>query len=298
MKKILVLTLLAVAMTACGSGNEQSLKEKPAKVVETAKPQHSSGLYLDYMDTSIKAGDDFNRYVNGGWMKTAKIPADRTSASVGLEVHEAATANVRKIIEASAEGNQPQGSDEQKVGDLYSSYMDMDTRNKLGIKPIEAELAKINAIANKEHLAIYFAESNKYGVDQPFALGQYVDFKDPNTYMMYTWQGGLGLPDREYYFEEGEKQVTIREAYVSYIENMFELAGFQDGKAAAETIMALESRMASVQMKKEKTRDMVALYNKISLENLSSLMPDFSWDKYLETAGINNIDGLVITQVD
>jgi len=298
MKKLLVLTLLAVAITACGSGNEQSLKEKPAKVVEAAKPQPSSGLYLDYMDTSIKAGDDFNRYVNGGWMKTAKIPADRTSASVGLEVHEAATANVRKIIEASAEGNYPQGSDEQKVGDLYSSYMDMDTRNNLGIKPIEAELVKIDAIANKEHLATYFAESNKYGIDQPFALGQYVDFKDPNTYMMYTWQGGLGLPDREYYFEEGEKQVTIREAYVSYIENMFGLAGFQNGKAAAETIMALETRMASVQMKKEKTRDMVALYNKISLENLSSLMPDFSWDKYLETAGINNIDGLVITQID
>ncbi|MCP4413511.1 MAG: peptidase M13, partial [Gammaproteobacteria bacterium] len=176
--------------------------------------------------------------------------------------------------------------------------MDMEMRNKLGIKPIEAELVKIDAIANKEHLAIYFAESNKYGIDQPFVLGQYVDFKDPNTYMMYTWQGGLGLPDREYYFEEGEKQVTIREAYINYIENMFELAGFQDTKAAAEKIMALETRIASVHMKKEKTRDMVALYNKVSLENLSSLMPDFSWDKYLETAGVDNIDGLVITQMD
>ncbi len=298
MKKFIILTLLAFAITGCGSGNEQTLKEEPAKVVETVKLQRSSGLYLDNMHTSIKAGDDFNLYVNGGWMKTAKIPADRTSTSVGLELHEAATANVRKIIEASAEGNYPQGSDEQKVGDLYSSYMDMDTRNNLGIKPIEAELVKIDAIANKEHLATYFAESNKYGIDQPFALGQYVDFKDPNTYMMYTLQGGLGLPDREYYFEDSEKQVMIREAYLTYIENMFELAGFPDGKVAAETIMALETRMASVHMKKEKTRDMVALYNKVSLENLSSLMPDFSWDKYLETAGIDNIDGLVIMQID
>ncbi|MCP4271461.1 MAG: peptidase M13 [Gammaproteobacteria bacterium] len=298
MKKLIVLTLSVLAITGCGNGNEQTLKEEPAKDVVAEQSKLTSGLYLDYMDTSIKAGDDFNLYVNGGWIKTAKIPADRTTTSVGLEVHEAATANVRTIIEASAEGNYPQGSDEQKVGDLYSSYMDMEIRNKLGIKPIEAELVKIDAIANKEHLAIYFAESNKYGIDQPFALGQYVDFKDPNTYMMFTWQGGLGLPDREYYFEEGEKQVTIREAYINYIENMFELAGFQDAKAAAEMIMALETRIASVHMKKEKTRDMVALYNKVSLENLSSLMPDFSWDKYLETAGVDNIDGLVITQID
>ncbi|MCP4412654.1 MAG: peptidase M13, partial [Gammaproteobacteria bacterium] len=168
MNKLIVLTLSVLAITACGNGNEQTLKEEAKKDVVAEQSKLTSGLYLDYMDTSMKAGDDFNLYVNGGWMKTAKIPADRTTASVGLEVHEAATANVRKIIEASAEGNYPQGSDEQKVGELYSSYMDMEMRNKLGIKPIEAELVKIDAIANKEHLAIYFAESNKYGIDQPF----------------------------------------------------------------------------------------------------------------------------------
>ncbi len=298
MKKLISFALLMLAVVACGSGNEQALKEKPTKVTEAEKPQLSSGLYLDYMDTAVKPGDDFNKFVNGGWMKTAKIPADRRSASVGLEVHEAATANVREIIEESANGNFPDGSDEQKVGDLYASYMDMETRNKLGIKPIEAELAKIDAIGNPEHLAIYLAASNKYGIDQPFALAQYADFKDPTTYMMYIWQGGLGLPDREYYFEEGEKQVTIRDAYVKHIETMYELAGLAGGKDAAKMIMALETRLASIHMKKEKTRDMVALYNKIPLEGLSNVLPDFSWDAYLKTAGIENIDGLVVTQLD
>ena len=185
---------LGTAMVGC-SGDTEEVKQEPAPVVAEEKNSNlTSGLYLDYMDKSVKPGDDFNKYVNGGWMKTAVIPADRASATVGLEVHEAATENVRKIIEESASGDFAKGSDEQKVGDLYASYMDMETRNALGIKPIEAELDKIAAISNKEHLAIYFAESNKYGISQPFVLGQYVDFKDPNTYMMYTWQSGLGLP--------------------------------------------------------------------------------------------------------
>ena len=174
----------------------------------------------------------------------------------------------------------------------------MDTRNQLGVKPLEAEFAKIEALENHQQLAVYFAEENKVGVDQPFALGQYVDFKDPTTYMMYTWQAGLGLPDREYYFEEGERSENIRLAYVSHIETMFDKAGIAGGKDAAKMIMALETRMAAEHMLKEQTRDMVALYNKIPLDELPELMPDFDWDSYLSTAAISGIDGLVVTQLD
>ncbi len=132
----------------------------------------------------------------------------------------------------------------------------------------------------------------------PFALAQYVDFKDPNTYMMYTWQGGLGLPEREYYFTEDEKSEGIRQAYVAHIEKMFELAGLPGGADAAASIMALETRIAEQHMLKEDTRDMVALYNKSPLGELPELMPQFAWDEYLETAAISGIDGLVVTQLD
>ena len=108
--------------------------------------------------------------------------------------------NVRIIIEESADGDFAEGSDEQKVGDLYASYMDMATRNQLGITPLEHEFASINALANHTELMAYFAEANKLGINLPFVLAQYVDFKNPNTYMMHTWQGGLGLSDRDYYF--------------------------------------------------------------------------------------------------
>ena len=176
--------------------------------------------------------------------------------------------------------------------------MDMETRNSLGVAPLESEFSKINALENHEQLAVYFAEANKIGVDLPFALAQYVDFKDPNTYMMYTWQAGLGLPDREYYFEEDERSEGIRDAYVAHMEKMFALAGLAGGEDAANMIMALETRMAAEHMKKEKTRDMVALYNKLPLDELPGLMPDFAWDAYLETAAISGIDGLVVTQLD
>ena len=176
--------------------------------------------------------------------------------------------------------------------------MDIETRNKLGRSPIEPELAKIAALENYTELAVYFAEANRIGIDMPFALAQYVDFKDPGTYMMYTWQGGLGLPDREFYFLEDEKSTEIRSAYVKHIASMFDLAGFENGAAAADMILALETRMAAEHMKKEQTRDRVALYNKIPTAELPDLMPNFAWPEYLTEAGIADIDGVVVTQLD
>ena len=304
MNRIITAFTLTLLLTACGQDNTstQSVEVADVEVVDvelvnTGAEEHS-GLLLENMNTDIRPGDDFNAYVNGTWIDSNEIPADRASNSVGLIVHEEATANVKTIIEEAADGDFAKGSDEQKVGALYASYMDMETRNQLGVAPLEAEFAKVDALENHQQLAVYFAEENKVGIDQPFVLGQYVDFKDPNTYMMYTWQAGLGLPDREYYFEEGERSEEIRAAYVSHIETMFEKAGLADGKDAATMIMALETRMAAEHMKKEQTRDMVALYNKVPLNELPELMPDFAWDVYLKTAAVDGIDGLVITQLD
>jgi putative endopeptidase len=294
MKRIIATSALTLLLAACGQDNTATQSVELADV----EVEKHSGLLLDNMNTDIRPGDDFNAYVNGTWIDTNEIPADRASNSVGLIVHEEATANVKTIIEEAADGDFAKGSDEQKVGALYASYMDMETRNQLGVTPLESEFAKVEALENHEQLAAYFADANRVGVDLPFALSQYVDFKDPNSYMMYTWQAGLGLPDREYYFEEGERSDEIRNAYVSHVEKMFVLAGMPDGENAAKMIMALETRMAAEHMKKEQTRDMVAIYNKIPLDELPELMPDFAWDAYLSTAAISGIDGLVVTQLD
>jgi putative endopeptidase len=293
MTRKFVTVVIAVILAACGQ--DKGINEAPAASTATAK---HSGLLPGYMDTSVRPGNDFNAYVNGGWIDRTDIPADKSVYGIGYILDEEAQDDVKTIIEEAAAGDFARGSDEQKVGDLYASFMDLETRNRLGTRPIQPEFEKIDALENYEELAVYFAEANKLGINLPFALLQYVDFKDPNTYMMYTYQGGLGLPDREFYFLEDQKSQDIRSAYVLHMSKMFDLAGLADGAAAADLIMALETRMAAEHMKKEQTRDMVALYNKIPTEELAALMPNFAWDAFLTEAGIADIDGVVVTQLD
>lgn len=309
MIRLIAVMVLTMLLTACGQGSPPVLTAENTNTPQTPEPADAvdqsvagnakhSGLLLEYMDTDIRPGDDFNTFVNGAWIDSAIIPADRSSTGAMLMVHEKSVESVKVIIEESAAGDFAKGSDEQKVGDLYNSFMDVETRNQRGISPLESEFSRIQELEDREDLAVYFAEANKLGVNVPFALRQYADFKDPNTYMMYTWQAGLGMPDREYYFKEGEESENIRTAYQSHIAKMFGLAGLAEGETAAQTIMELETRMAAENLEKEKTRDMVALYNKIPLSELPDLMPEFAWQSYLEAAVISDIDGLVVTQLD
>jgi len=294
--KLSTLALLA-AVSGCGQAGDPSAATSSDSTTASALTA-ASGIYEENMDQSVNPGDDFFAYVNGGWIESTEIPADKASYGISWILHEQSQEQVRTIIEESADGDFAAGSDRQKVGDLFASYMDMQTRNELGVAPLRAEFEEIEGLSSMDDFAVYLAEANKRGIDMPFQLLQYVDFQNPDTYMMYTWQGGLGLPDREFYFTDDEKSDAIREAYVEHIGRMFELADLPDGAEAAATIMALETRMAEQHMKKELTRDRKLLYNKYALADLPELLPDFPWDLYIEAAGIGDIDGLVITQVE
>ncbi len=271
---------------------------EPTTAPEPETPSLHSGILTDYMDVSVRPGEDFFSYANGKWISDTEIPADRGSYGNFTALHEQSQADVRAIIEESANGNPAVGSDEQKVGDLYRSYMDTETRNARGTAPLAPWFAMIDEIDDHDSLARFFAKANKVGIDMPFSLNQYVDFKNPNSYMMYTYQGGLGLPDREYYFTEGQKSEEIRVEYLAHIEKMLTLAGIDDAANKAKTIYAIEESMAAEHMLKEDARDMVALYNKVPLEELETVMADFPWATYLGEAGIDFIDGLVVTQLD
>ncbi len=281
----LVCFSLIVLLSACDT-QDKSIKTK------------ASGVLLDNMQKTTKPGDDFNQFVNGTWVANNEIPADRPYTGAFLHLHEQATEDVKNIIEESSSGEFVAGSNEQKVGDLFSSFLDTESRNALGVKPLEGEFQKIAALKTREDLAAYFAEANKLGINVPIALSQYVDFKNPDTYMIYSWQGGLGLPEREYYLEEDEKSVDIRQAYVQHMEKMLSFIEQKNPQQDAALIMALETRIAKEHMKKEDARDMKALYNKIPLSDLSELMPGFAWQAYLKTAGVQDIDGLVVSQLD
>ena len=261
------------------------------------KQELHSGLILKNMDTTVAPGNNFTAYVNGTWMKNTKIPSDKASYGVGAMVNDKAQEDVKEIIENAAKGNPADGSDEQKIGDFYESYMNTKVRDSIGLSPLNAEFKKIDAIASGKDLASYFAYANKIGYMVPFNLSVVEDLKDPRKYMLYTWQGGLGLPDREYYSLKDAKSADIRAKYVAHIEKMLTLTGIPDAKTKSAQIMALETLIASKQMKKEETRNMAGLYNSFPIKNLSTLTPDFDWNTLLTEAGVKNHDTLIISQV-
>ncbi|MEQ7800733.1 M13-type metalloendopeptidase [Pedobacter sp. ASV1-7] len=261
------------------------------------KQELQSGIILKNMDTTVVPGNNFTDFVNGAWMKNTKIPSDKARYGVMDMINDQAQEDVKALIENAAKSEAKDGSDEQKIGDYYASYMDMKTRDAIGLSPLDAEFKKIDALSSNKDLAGYFAYANKTGSKIPFNLGVIEDFKDPKKYMLYTWQGGLGLPDRDFYSLTDAKSKEIREKYVQHIENMLNLAKISDAKIKAAQIMALETLLASKQMKKEETRNMVGLYNKYAVKDLGTLLSGFDWNTLLNDAGIKNQDSLVVTQV-
>ena len=280
--------LLAVAFLVVASCKSEGKEEK----------ELTSGVLTQYMDTLVKPGDNFTAYVNGTWVKNTPIPDDKASYGVGYIVHEESEDNVKKIIEESSEGDFAAGSDEQKVGDLYKSYTDFEKRNEIGVAPLQSEFDKINALENYDDLAAYFAYANKMGINVPLGLFIYQDFKNPTIYTVYTWQSGLGLPDREYYLKDDDRSKEIRAKYLEHIEKMFELAGLADASSSASTVMNLETALAEKHLEKEKTRDLVSLYNMFPVDTLSNIMPQFNWNAFLGEAGLAEQDKLGVLMLD
>ncbi len=294
MKNILISVVALLLFVACGN---ESAEPTVVQTPEANAPLRS-GINFDNMDTSVAPGDDFFFYVNGKWVAETELPADKASFSVFASLNDEAQENVKVIIEKSASGDFAKGTDEQKVGDLYKSFLNMEARDASGIEPLRPELARINAITNYSELAAYFGSVMTRNLDAPFALGQVADFKNPKQYMIYAAQSGLGLPDREFYFLEDDKSVSIREQYVAHIATMYELAGLPDGAAAAQTIMALETRLAEQNMKKEDTRNWAVNYNKVAVADLPDVMPNFDWDAYLSEMALQDVGAIVIITTD
>ena len=281
MKNIkLTLLLAAVLMASCNKNKELT-----------------SGIVKKNMDSLTKPGDNFEQYVNGTWRKNNKIPSDKASYGAFDMLYDQSQKDVKVIIEAAAKGSFADGSDEQKIGDFYNSYMNRKDRDAKGIKPIQGAIESIDAITNYTDLAAYFGIANRKGLTIPFSISASQDFKDPKQYILMTWQGGLGLPEREYYLSSDAKMVDIRKKYLAHIEKMLQLAGIENPAKSATSIMALETTLATSHMKKEDTRNAAALYNKYAIKDLKSLMPDFDWNVMLKNAGVSKEKNIIISQV-
>ncbi|GGC82548.1 peptidase M13 [Flavobacterium lutivivi] len=258
----------------------------------------ASGVSKKDMDTLVNPGDDFDAYVNGNWNKTTKIPADKASYGAFDMLLDKSEKDVKAIIEEAAKGNNAEGTDAQKIGDFFASYMDRKERDAIGLKPLEKEFAAVDAITDYNSLASYFGEANRKGYSIPFSFTVYNDFKDPNKYSLVTWQGGISLPDRDYYLSNDEAMLKIRNAYKIHLEKMLQLAGITNPAENAAKVFALETEIAKIHQRKEDNRDMVKLYNPYKVEDFKSLMPQFNWNAMMEKAGVAKEKSAIIAQVD
>lgn len=255
-----------------------------------------SGIILENMDTLTRPGDNFDFYVNGAWLKKYQIPSDRSSYGVSEILDDQAQENVRKIIEDAAKANAKSGTNEQKIGDLFSSFMDWETRNKIGIAPLKPVLSEIDALQNHRDLYAFFGKANTIGLDQVVGLAVMEDLKNPNINTLYLWQSGLTLPEREYYFPNDEVGRTILTKYQAFIEQLFAITAAGDPAKSAKAIIDLETRIAKIHFTKEETRDIQKMYNPYQRTDLTQLMPTFGWDAYLTASGIKDHKEFIVGQ--
>lgn len=269
-------------------------KELKARI----KPGLKSGVDLTNLDKSVRPQDDFYRYVNGGWLDKTEIPEDRSNYGTFTMLADEAEKNLRTIVESAAAEKAPKGSDAQKVGDYYRSYLDTVEIAKRGITPLAEEAARIKALKNHDQIAAHMLEIMMLGVETPIGVFINQDAKNSTAYITYFNQSGLGLPDRDYYFSEDDRFKEIRARYQTYIEKILALAGQSNAATMATRIMRIETELAEHHWTRVKNRDRNLTYNKKNISELEKLMPDFAWSKLLKDAGLEQINEVIVRQPD
>jgi putative endopeptidase len=250
-----------------------------------ATTEMRSGIDRSAFDPSVRSQDDFFRHVNGGWMKSAEFPADKSYIGVLDKMNDGTKARLHALIEAAAKNGGD--AEARRVGDLYASFMDEGRLESLGVKPLAPELKAIDAIADRSQLAATLARLGRLGAAVPLANRIDQDDRDSTRYVPTLWQGGLGLPDRDYYLKtEDATFAGVRAKYVDYLSTLLRLAGESDTRATAEAVLALETQIAAAQWTRVATRDPVKAYNRVDIAALPQLAPALDWSSWLAAAGI------------
>ena len=254
------------------------------------------GVDLSAMDRSVRPQDDFYRFVNGRWLATTEIPADRSNYGSFTELADRAEDALRAIVEEAA-AHRPgdvQG-DVAKVGALYRSFMDTARIESLGSQPVRPQLQRIAQLDSRDDLVAEFARLAREGVQRPFTLSVSQDAMNATRYAVYLSQSGLGLPDRDYYFRDGYQFARTRGAYVDYIAELLEQAGAERPRTSANRVMALETRIAQASWTRVQNRDRNATYNHMSVADVERLAPGFDWSGYVAAAGAD-VDSVIVRQ--
>ncbi|WP_321479967.1 M13 family metallopeptidase [uncultured Bacteroides sp.] len=254
---------------------------------------------VSHIDSTTKAGDDFFQFANGKWFKENPIPASEQSNGIFQLVQDTINAQVRNICElAAADRNEPKGSNKQKIGDLFFSGMDSVSLNKKGLSDLKNDFARIDAL--KDLKGVLAEAAYIHTVSSSPLFGFYVAQDDKNSakYQVYIVQGGLSMPDRNYYLDTDESAKNIREKYVEYVNNMFGIMGYKkdEAKQSATKLMEMETALAKTSRKREDTRDPLTNYHKMSFAKLNALTPNIDWKVFMNGIGLAKVDSVVVGQ--
>jgi len=285
MKKHTLLSAVTLALLANGvhAAEGAAAKNTAIKNGQTL----AAGIATEYIDPAVRPQDDFYDYLNGKWMKTVEIPADKSSWGSFAKLRDDTLPQLRGIIEKAAAGNPAKGTDAQRIGDYYASFMDEAKLEQLGITPLNSELAKIAALKDKSELPALLAHLGKIGVNVPYDFGIHQDNKDSTKYVADIYQSGLGMPDRDYYLKPDDAKLADAKAkYLAHVEKVLEMAGDKAAVFNARSILDFETELAKVQWTKVELRDPIKAYNKVTLADMAKVAPDYDWNSYLQATGI------------
>lgn len=286
--KWISLTVLCLASASILSGLKvQDSDSKPLK----------SGIDLTGFDKTVRPQDDFHRYVNGAWISSTPIPPDRPRYGTFPILVDKSDARQREIIEElGAHSELVAGSEEQKIGDLYASLMDQETIEESGIEALRGILVQIDGIRDHTEILEFFASLQQKGVQSPIYSYVSIDSRDSSRYAVYLTQGGLGLPNRDYYLKEGKEFDLIRSQYPVYISQLFSLVGLDEGDQKSKEIYALEHRIAQVHWKPEDNRDATKTNNKIAVSGLKNISNQINWSAFLKACAVSDEKNIFVRQ--
>jgi putative endopeptidase len=251
-------------------------------------------LHTGWLDTHASPAQNFYQYANGGWQKSHPIPAAYSSWGTFNILQIRNEKVIRQLIETAAKEHAAPGSTTQKVGDFYASGMDQKLIDRVGLSPLSPELDGIASIRNLADLQQEVAHLQMIGVDAMFGIGQMQDYENSSKVIGIAAQGGLGLPDRDYYLKQDPKFKQIRAAYVTHVARSFELLGDGKDRAASEaaTVMAIETGLARASMSRIEQRDPHAIYHVMDLAALDRSTPNFSWQDYFREIGYPRVTSI------
>jgi predicted metalloendopeptidase len=268
-----------------------------AGVARAADAPMLSGIDLQYFDDSVRAQDDYYRHVNGKWLDSVEIPADKARYGSFDKLRDDSQDQLRTIVDGLQQHVDPADPDQRKIADLYASFMDEAALETQGLKPLAHEFTRIEAMKKKSEIPALIGYLNHIGVSAPYTPQVHQDAKDSTKYVFDLGQDGLGLPDRDYYLQDDARFQQIRTQYALHVAKMLRMAGDATSEADAKAVIGLETALAKIQWTKVENRDPVKTYNKFPYAQLSELAPGYGWNSYLTASGVaTRTDYLIISQ--